>query len=214
MQAGWRWVFVVVLCIAGIGGSLWARRFVPEPVFPTAPPPIPTPEPSPTSEMPSVATTPADEAQATKNVEVPPTITPTQPTPTMTSTQFIATIASEITPSPDAVITIVAISSSLSNTLEPVNADTQFPAGIPRIYVWFEYDNLANGVSWSRAVVRNGVVLRNESDAWELGVSGEDRYYFFDAQTGWPAGDYEVQFYIGDKLIDSVTFKLVAGSSN
>lgn len=206
--AAWRWLLIAIVAIAGIAGALYARRSVPPPNFAAIALPNSEAE-SPTPILPTVPTITPDANAATKDyIAAPPTITPTQPTPSVTPTPFISTIVALVTPSPNAKITITALSSSLSNTLDPVNANTQFPAGIPRIYVWFEYSGMADGVSWSRAVIRNGAVLRSESEAWELGASGKDRYYFFDEQNGWPSGSYEVQFYIGDQLTDSVKFSI------
>jgi hypothetical protein len=204
-----RWLLVIIVAGVGIGGGLFARRFVPTPSLSAVSLPTLEPLASSTPGL-NIATITPDANAATKDyLAIPPTITPTQPTPTASSTPFITTIESQITPLPNAAVTITAISSGLSNTLQPVNADTEFPAGIPRLYVWFEYSDMTNGISWSRAILWNGVVLRKESEAWELGESGKDRYYFFDSQNGWPSGSYEVQFYIGDKLASSVKFSII-----
>jgi hypothetical protein len=89
-----------------------------------------------------------------------------------------------------------------------VDTGTEFPAGIPRIYIWIDYQDMADGSSWSRVLRLNGDVVRSESEGWERGAEGV-AYYFFDAQGGWPSGIYEVTFFIGDKLVASAQFSMI-----
>jgi len=205
-RAAWRWVMICIVALALAVVAIYARRTLPRPslgslflapmeTLSPAVPMIPsvTPNPSLTPKNPLFA---------------PPTITPTQPTPTVTPTPFLATVESEVTPPTNATLRVTAISSGISSDLRPVNAATTFPAGLPRLYMWIEYANMANGISWSRVLLLNGVVVRAESELWERGEEGI-AYYYFDAQGGWPAGEYEIEFYIGDRLLDSRTFTVV-----
>ncbi|NDJ36743.1 MAG: hypothetical protein GYB64_18985 [Chloroflexi bacterium] len=138
----------------------------------------------------------------------PPTITPTQPSPTPSASPAAVTAELTVTPATEADLTITAISSDISAALTPVNTSETFPVGIPRIYYWFEYDNMADGIAWSQVLIRNGSIVLNESSTWDQGEEGF-AYFFFGAQEGWPAGVYEIEFYIGDRLIDRATYEVV-----
>jgi len=204
----WRWLLIGMAAGGGIAASIAARQYVPSagsirlpelPAVPTA---------TPTIDIMLSSATPAEGVPTKDIFAVPPTITPTQPTPTATQTPFIVTIESQVTPPADTTIAITAISSGISASLQPINANTQFPVSMPRFYIWLEYDNMADGVSWSRVLIRNGGVLRSESEAWDRAEKGVV-YYYFDAPNGWPAGSYEVQIYIGDKVAASQKFEII-----
>lgn len=207
-RAGWRWMLIGMAAGLAIAAAVTARRYVPAPDLESMP--LSNAEPTlPTLELaPSPMGTPESDAATKDPIAAPPTITPTQPTPSATSTPYIATIESRVTPPANAVIDITAVSSSISSDLRPVNASDEFPVGTPRLYVWLEYDNMADGVSFSRAVLYNGDVLQVRTEPWERGEEGI-AYYYFDAQNGWPPGSYEVQFYIGDKLADTQSFSVI-----
>jgi hypothetical protein len=206
-RAGWRWVLLVVVCAGGITASLRVRQLVPPPRLEVAFPR--PPEPTPTFSLDAILSVTDNLSLTPKPLfEAPPTITPTVPTPTLTPTPPIATVVSVVTPPANAVLRITAISSDISSALEPVNVNTTFPAGIPRLYYWIEFSNMANGLSWSRVLLLNGNVIRSESETWERGTEGI-AYYWFEAQGGWPAGEYEIRFYIGDRLAASQTYTLV-----
>jgi|GEM_PF-743851 len=207
--AGWRWIGVTLLALIGIGLGLYARRAVDPPMLSRLL--NPGVEATPTFEVLLIET----DEMATSDItgtdgmsELPPTITPAQPTAIRPTPPPIATIESPVTPSADAAVLITDISSDISATLKPVNPGQIFPAGIQRIYFFFEFSSLADGVSWSRVLLRNGEIVRSESEEWARGTSGE-AYHWFSAQGGWPAGEYEIQLYVGTRLVDSRTFTII-----
>jgi hypothetical protein len=201
-RRGWRWVMVLVVAGGGVVGSLSARSLIPRPqgtlrtLFLASPTPFPTiaPPPSPTSA-----------ANLTGTVQNPLVETPTPPPSTVEVSPFISTINSPVTPSASAELTITGVSSGITADRTPVDLSTSFPAGIPRVYYWFEFANVTAGISWSQVLLLNGSVIRSESEEWNRGESGS-AYYWFGAQGGWPAGSYEIQFYLGDRLMSSATY--------
>ncbi len=206
-SAGWRWVVIGVVSAAGIFGALQARRSLPPPNFGSLFPPAQ--QGNPTFDVNSALSATSPAGAATHNpLESPPTITPTQPTPSEAPTAFIATIPSQITPSGNAAIKIDSVATAISASLQPVNPGTFFSAGIPRLYIFFSYSDMTNGMSWARAVVIDGKVVRSETEAWQRGTSGSAYYYFEAPGGGWPKGSYQVQFYIGDKLAAEASFTL------
>ncbi len=205
-QAAWRWVLVLLMCAGGLYGTLSIRRTLPPPNLDSLWPSPPTI--TPTFSILGMATPTLDPNATPKEPFLgPPTITPTQPTATPTPTPFITTLQSDVTPPADAKITITAIAGGMTTELTPVNTGTKFPVGTPKIYVFFEYINMADGLSWAPALLRNGAVVRTEPYLWEYGEKGTG-YYQFPAQGGFPAGNYQIQFYIGEKLVAQGVFTI------
>lgn len=206
-RRAWRWSLILLLTAGGAFAALQSRQLV-DPVE------LSSLLPSQDTATPtfSLLTLPTATVNTTLTPKSPlegaPTITPTQGPPTAVPTPYIATIESAVTPPPDASLTVTEVSSGISAELTPVNSGQTFPVGTPRIYYWIEFENMVNGMSWSRALLLNGRVVRTESEAWERGESGT-AYYWFDAQGGWPMGAYEVQFFIGDDLVDTATYEVI-----
>lgn len=203
-QAAWRWVLVILVCAGGLYGALSARRRLPPPnlnaLWPSSP------NITPTFATLGMATPTLDPYATPKEPFTgPPTITPTQPTATPTATPFITSLQSDVTPPADAEVTIIAIASGMTTERAPVDAGTKFPVGTPKIYVFFEYANMANGLSWAPALLRNGAVVRTEPYLWEYGEKGTG-YHQFPAQGGFPAGNYQIQLYIGEKMVAQGAF--------
>ena len=206
-RRAWRSILAVVVGVAGVLAALRMRQFVPPVDLQTLlsgsgssvaeQPPLLNPEQT-------VTAPPTSDQTDTK----PPTITPTQPTLAPSPTSVIATIDSPITPPADASLTVTDISSGISTNLRPVNIGTTFPVGTPRICFWVEFENMQDGMSWSRVLLLNDDVVRTESEAWQQGPEGV-AYYWFEAQGGWPAGQYEIRFYLGDQMVASETYQVV-----
>ncbi|MBN1312758.1 MAG: hypothetical protein JXB30_15195 [Anaerolineae bacterium] len=205
-RAGWRWLLVILVCSGGIYAALRTRQALPPPDLDTLWPTVPTPTSSPGT-LAMFTPTLNPEATPKEPLTGPPTITPTQPTATPTATPFITIIESDVTPPADASIKITAIASGISTLLAPVDAGTEFPVGTPRIYVFYEYANMANGMSWSPALLRNGIIVFTESNLWEMGEQGK-AYYQFNAQGGLAEGNYQAQFYFGEELVTQAVFTI------
>ena len=193
---GWRWVLVLLVSAGVFIASLRLPRVVPPsdvdalpPVPTSTQPPIPTATIPPPPALPSPTPTPP-----------PPTATAT-PTPTSTPTE------SGVVPLPDATLEITAIATGISPSSLPISPGMEFPAGIQRVYYTFRYSNMTDGVLWTRTLLFNGAPIREESGAWEAGESGVGYYYFF-SQDGWPPGQYEVRFTIGDRIADSAEYTI------
>lgn len=206
-QAAWRWLLIALVCAGGLYGALSVRRTLPPPDLKTLWPSPPTVTPTfGILGMPTPTLNP--NATPKESFAGPPTITPTQPTATPTPTPFITTLQSDVTPPANAAVKITAIANGITTERAPVGAGTKFPVGTPRIYVFFEFSNMANGVSWSRALLRDGSVIFSESEAWSRGEQGKT-YDWFNAQGGGlSAGNYQVQFYVGEKMIAQGVFTI------
>jgi hypothetical protein len=199
-----RWFVVLIITIGGMAAGFRLRNiYISEE---NAQPDIAVPTPTSLELAPVITIDPSLTPKDLR--EAPPTITPTQPTPTQTPTPAIATAETGIEVPEGASLVITAISSRITANLLPLDPGDSFSAGIPRIYFFFDYENMASGVSWSQVLLYNGEVVRSQTETWTWGAVGKDVYYYFETRGGWPAGSYEVQFYLGDQLAASETFTL------
>jgi hypothetical protein len=199
-----RWFLVLVITIGGLAAGFRLRNIHADDEG--SQPDITIPAPPSAGSLPAVTIDPSLTPKDLR--EAPPTITPTQPTPTQTATPAIATAETSIEVPEGASLTITAISSRITANLLPLDPGDSFAAGIPRIYFFFDYENLTQGVSWSQVLLYNDEVVRSQTETWAWGAVGKDVYYYFETRGGWPAGSYEVQFYLGDQLAASETFAL------
>lgn len=205
-RKAWRSILAVVVGVAGVLAALRMRQFVPPVDLRSmlGPGSTVSEQPSLLNQDQTLTAPPTSDQTDTK----PPTITPTQPTLAPSPTSVIATINSPITPPADASLTVTDISSGISTNLRPVDVGATFPVGTPRIYFWIEFENMQDGMSWSRVLLLNNEVVRTESEAWQQGSEGV-AYYWFEAQGGWPAGQYEIRFYLGDQVVASEIYEVV-----
>jgi hypothetical protein len=168
------------------------------------------PSPTPTSSAtPTPTVTPTATATMTASATPTPSVTPT-PSPTLTPT---ATFADAITvvplahaqsPGADAGLSLTTVARGVADN-EPLEAGTQFAAGIREIYVFMTYANMQPGVSWSRVLYRDGVAVQGSSYLWAQDADGVTHFFFANAD-GYPPGSYEVRLFLGDAAVSTITF--------
>lgn len=126
-----------------------------------------------------------------------PTITPT---PTNSLVPFVSPLVleSDVTPGPDARITINAVDAQLSNTYGPVKGGNTFNAGFTRIYFFISFTGLQNGVLWRRELLLNDQVIQSSEHLWGPTQSGS-AYFFFGQEDGFKHGTYQIRLYIGQR---------------
>jgi hypothetical protein len=177
------------------------ETLTPEPTASPTSTSVPTATVQP-SDTPAPTSTPTLTSTATPTLTLTPTVTAT-PTATFTPT---ATVDSVLNLTPPATgiaarasasfqLTAADVAVSLDN--RPVEARTMFPAGIQRIYLFFSYQDMDQGVVWSRVLYRDGHPVQGQAYLWSQPEDGES-YFFFGNQDGYPPGEYEARLYIGD----------------
>jgi hypothetical protein len=207
IRAAWRWLFILILALIAIAIVLRVQKSALLTVLTTDLASRVTL--TPTLGLLAMPTATLDPSLTPKDpLSGPPTTTPTRPAPTPSPTQFIVTAQSSVTPSAGARLEITAIAAAISADLMPVNPGRRLPAGSTRVYIFIAHEDLRNGVSWSQALIYNGRVIRASTERWSWGDEDGQGYYYFEAPAGWPAGSYEVQLYIGDRLAASQTYEL------
>lgn len=176
----------------------------------TAAPISSTPEPTAT---PAATNTPPTPVVLV--VTATPVYTPTQtPFPTFTpranTSRTETAVEQNVTPQPDADLTITAIDDRISDTLEPVNPRTTFTDGTRRIYFFVAYDDMADGTQWTRQLHKDGVLIDDTTYDWRQGRRG-NTYFFFGSNDGFTPGNYEIRLFIGgsDEPTDTSNFMIL-----
>ena len=127
------------------------------------------------------------------------------PTATFESVLALTPAPSQRQPRPGASIEITAAADGISPEETPVNAARQFPAGVQRIYLFIDFQQMDDGVGWSRVLFRDGVPIQGQSYLWSLDEEGSS-YFFFGSDEGYPPGEYEVRLLLGDNQVSQYAF--------
>ncbi len=169
------------------------------------------PQPSLTATL-TASPSPTDTPTATWT----PSETPS-PTASATSTPTVDSVV-QLTPpvgarpaSPGASIEITAADMEVSASSAPVEARTEFPAGITRIYFFIRYRGMGDGVAWSRVLYRDGQAVQGQAYLWSQGQRGES-FFFFGNDEGYPPGSYELRLFVGDHETSRFAFEVVTGA--
>lgn len=174
---------------------------------PTATPtPGQTPTPTPTRAAPTPTATPSPTPRATATEPFIPTSTPQAKLPAA----FTSPLPSAVPPPADARLEFWTFAQDVSESGQPLEPATQFPAGIERIYLFFRYDGLLPNVPWTTAWYRSGELIGGGTKLWRAEKPVGARYEFLEFSGGYPVGDYEVQVWLGDRLQIRITFSVVS----
>lgn len=170
-------------------------------------PPTWTTTPTATSSATPSATpsgTPSATATATPTITQTPTITWT-PTATFESVLNLTPVSSTREPRQDAAINLTTAAAGVNPDGTPRDPGNAFPPGSTRIFLFFDYSQMDNGLAWSRILYREGVPIQGQSYQWNMGESGS-AYFFFGDQNGYPPGHYEVRLFLGADEISRLAF--------
>jgi hypothetical protein len=188
-------------------GALFIPRqeSVPEPT-PTAtltPSPSPTPTtPVPTSEPTASATaTP----QPTATEPFIPTLTPQATLPITFTTPF----PSAVPPPGDARFEFWTLAAGVDENDQPVEPASEFSTATERVYLFFRFDGLLPDIPWTTVWYINGKVLSGGTNLWEPERPTGFRHVFLEFAGGFPAGAYEVQLWLDDRLQIRAEFSIV-----
>jgi len=109
------------------------------------------------------------------------------------------------TPLPGATFGEITLARGVTDGNEPKDPGTVFPTSVSRLYAFFDYQNLSDGVLWTQVWYREGKEIGSESNLWEWGSYGT-AWIFLKPTGGYSRGKYEVKLYIGDELKQTATF--------
>jgi len=191
---------------AGVAFVLATDTPVPTTEIPTRTP-LPTLTPTFTdTPAPSFTPTHTPTPTATPTMTFTPTITFTA-SPTFETALHLATLPGGRAPRASATIRMNAADTQVSPDGAPVEPRVQFEAGVQRLFFFFGYQNMMNGVAWSRVLYRDGVAVQGGTFLWSLGESGSGSFFFGDS-SGYPPGEYRVEIRLENRITDTFSFTI------
>ncbi len=174
----------------------------------------PLPSPSATSFVaPTLTRTP------TRSPTRTPTPTPTRrptatppfiPTPTQAVPLpeiALSPLPSAVPPGEEARIAVITLATEEDAAGQPVDPGSEFPPGDHRVYLFFTYEGMDDGIQTTFAWYKGEEFIDFCSDAWLWGlVEGRDwgrsgrSSYFCRPPGGWEPGTYEIRVFIETRL--------------
>jgi hypothetical protein len=163
---------------------------------PTATPiPLQTLIPTPSRVVPTPTATVLSTPQATATEPFIPTSTPQATLPAA----FTSPLPSAIPPPGDARFEFWTLAKDVDSSDQPVEPSTQFTEGTESVFLFFRYDGLLPNVPWTIIWFGNGELLNGSTRLWEPQKPTGERYEFLKFPGGYPAGEYEVQVWLGER---------------
>jgi hypothetical protein len=207
---GWRLLFfgVGLLVVAGllepVSRPLLKWMAPPTPTLTALPPPTSTP-----TFTPAPSSTPSPSPSPGPTLSPAPTRLPTlSPTPALPRLFITPPGTVTVTPLPEAVAANLRFSLR-DDCMVAVSRD-RFDSKPMKIFAHFYYDNWLRGVQWSGVWYHNDRLLFVETLLWEDSTGGCGFTNYDNQGRPWPAGDYEIQIFIGDRWLLSGRFAVSA----
>lgn len=158
-----------------------------------------SPSPLPTETVEPLPTSTGTPADTLTPVVIIVTSTPL-PVPTNTTqptfTANAPTPVSNVTPEPNAQITITALDDQISDTYQAVNPRDTFDGSTRRVYLFVQFQDMTPGMLWRRGLYYEDRLIEENSYLWGTETQGEG--YFFFGGNSFAPGSYEVRLFIGD----------------
>ena len=99
----------------------------------------------------------------------------------------------------------ILFSTDISDDYDAVTASTRFGKGYFTLYATFDYEEMANGLSWSWVWRRNGEVVDGGNQSWSYGENGPG-YVYFRPESGFDLGNYTLGVWVNGGLMAQSSF--------
>ena len=212
LRRGRRWVLVALIwaglatVLLVVPPRLAAILSTPAPVPTATPVVMPTRTPRPTR-TPTVTPT----RRPTATPPFIPTSTPDVPLPA----SAMSPLPSAVPAGPDARIALITLATEEDALGQPVDPGVEFLPGDHRVYLFFTYEGMKNGVATTFAWYKDGEFIDDCSDTWAWGlVEGRDwgergRFsYYCRPPGGWQPGAYQIHVFIEERLQGTTQFTI------
>jgi serine/threonine protein kinase len=221
----WVWLTVVVLLVISLLGLGFAGVSLLTASRESAPPPIATPQPAIFDEIPTVAVAaPATPAPpATVNVAVPASSSTPLPPPTdsgiepTVSELPTATPLALPTPGPpviltDSPLTNLRLTRAITEDDQPDETGVSFAPGPQPIYLFFDFNGMEPGATWTHNWRWADKELGVFDDTWpESYASRGTAWVYFAPIGGYQPGPYQVTLSVNGQTVSTATFVIQAG---
>ncbi len=212
-------------CLLGLGFgamSYWnnnssdlAAFFPTNPTAPLTATPVPTEIVAATNtpNRPPATNTTAPTSTSTS----PPTITPTEtpvPTVTPTSTPTLAPFPTPGLPTveEDSPFTNLVLAHAISEANVPERVGTTFAPGGQPVYLFFDYDQIEPGTSWTHRWTWGDTDLETIEGTWPENYNLQGTaWVFYSPSGGYQPGPYQVTLEINGRTVATATFVIEPG---
>lgn len=93
--------------------------------------------------------------------------------------------------------------SEITRDGEPVDPNTRFDPAITSLYVFSDYEGMADGTRWTQSWALDGVDVFERTYAWDLGGQGTVWLSLNNGGDPMPEGTYTLSLLVGDKTVQS-----------
>jgi hypothetical protein len=200
----WRLIAIgLIFGVAGLAVQIFGRQAAYQ-IFPPTPSITPTITVTSTrtvTPIPSITLTPT--ITLTSTITATPTVTPTPVIPDALTVLFRETV----TPPADAAFSPIEVAPALDTLNRAIRPELQLENPLGKLYGAFTYNDMLDGVRWTAIWYSGDKIICVESKPWDGGTGG---YGYTEClpSTGWLAGDYEIQMFIGDTWKVSTRFSV------
>lgn len=137
------------------------------------------------------------------------------PSPSLTpSTEPSGAVSIEPSPTQPrslaATLEIRALDDVISDNWQAIQPAEAFPAGTERIYVFFAFAEMPQGIRWEQVLLKDGEIIQQETQQWGVTETRGMSYFFFGDSAGFSPGVYEVQFSVENTLLAEANFTITA----
>ncbi len=215
-------IIIILLVFGFCAVSTWGPRQAAV----LTPPTQATGQPTSSATVPS---TPVDEDTSGQTAAaIEPTATPTvpssSPTPSPTTTPTATTIPTATptlaplpTPGPptvakDSPFTNLQLAHNIAPDNQPENVGTIFAPGSQSIYLFFDYDQIEGGATWTHRWTWGDTELGVFEDVWPDNFYDSGTAWVYHTPTGgYQPGPYKVTLEIKGQIVATATFVIQAG---
>lgn len=170
-------------------------------------------------------------AMVTETLTVEPTNVPTRvvtqtplPQPTREQSNISSIVVPTPTPSLDlppsydtltpnsalsdaTTISELRFATSVDANYAPINPRVMFPDGTEVMYATFDYDGMADGMTWTWLWRYEGRVIEGDHEIWAYGDDGPG-YMFVSPEEGLPEGRYSAEIWVNGELFQRAAVQL------
>lgn len=86
-----------------------------------------------------------------------------------------------------------AMDDAISDDLQPIQADTSFPANTERLYFFFSYANVQTGLRWNQTLLRDGEIVQRRVAEWGVTPPTGETFFFLGSNEGFAPGVYTLR---------------------
>jgi hypothetical protein len=108
----------------------------------------------------------------------------------------------------DTTIGEISFSTEISDDYQALEAGRRFGKGYFTLYATFDYEGLADGMTWSWVWRHNNKVVDGGNQMWSYGADGPG-YVYFQPEEGFQLGNYSLEVWVNDSLMAQSNFTVI-----